>query len=195
MSYNDSKKLFLETILYIETDKGSGTGFVFNPEGYAITCAHVVKNSSEIYVRVGTSEKAIEKAELIRADDILDLAIIKIETEGHFSAQLGIKEDLFLGDEVAILEFPFGSVMADDVAKMSVSFTRGYISSVQNKNGLKRVLLDVSAKAGNSGSPVISLENGMVVGVLSGSIIGGARNMEEVNYMIPITYILELMVD
>ena len=125
----------------------------------------------------------------------MDLAIIKIESNNRFSTQLGIEEDLLLGNEIAILGFPFGAMMADDVTKMSVSFTRGYISSVQNKNGLKRTLLDVSAKAGNSGSPVISLESGMVIGVLSGSIIGGARNMEEVNYMIPITYILELMAD
>lgn len=179
--------------MYIETNKGSGTGFIFNPAGYAITCAHVVNGASEIYARVGTDEADIEKAEVVSKNDRLDLAIIKLEQDApKFSASLDIGQTIQLGEEVAILGFPFGAKMSDDVSQMSVSFTRGYVSSWQTKDDKKRVLLDVAAKAGNSGSPVISLESGKVVGVLSGSIRGGVNNMEEVNYMIPLFYVEEL---
>ena len=123
------------------------------------------------------------------------MAIIKIEQKRKCCAVLDIDREAELGEEIAILGYPFGAKMSDDVSKMSVSFTRGYISSKQVKDGKRRTLLDISAKAGNSGSPVISLETGGVVGVLSGSIMGGVNNMEEVNYMIPIDYILELMED
>ena len=56
-------------------------------------------------------------------------------------------------------------------------------------NGINRTLLDISAKAGNSGSPIISTESGKVIGILCGSMLGGLNNREEINYMIPISYI------
>ena len=185
----------METILYIETDRGSGTGFVFHPNGYAVTCAHVVKDATEIYARVGVKENAIEKAKIISYNAELDLAIIQVEGRGHISAVLDISGRLYLGDEISILGYPFGSKVADNVMRMSVSYTRGYISSIQTRKGQKCALLDISAKAGNSGSPVINCRSGKVVGVLSGSILGGVNNREEVNYMIPITSLLEMMED
>ena len=194
-SYFRNRDQYLETILYIETDNGSGTGFVFHPDGYAVTCAHVVKDATEIYTRIGTHEDAIEKAEIISYNAELDLAIIQLEGSQHLSAQLDISGNLHLGDEISILGYPFGSKVSDNVMHMSVSYTRGYISSVQTRNGHKCALLDISAKAGNSGSPVINQETGCVIGVLSGSILGGVNNREEVNYMIPITSLLEMMED
>jgi len=193
--YRHDRERYLETILYIETDRGSGTGFVIHPGGYAVTCAHVVKDATEIYARIGVKENAIEKAKIISYNAELDLAIIQIEGRRHISAVLDIEGLLYLGDEISILGYPFGSKVADNVMRMSVSYTRGYISSIQTRNGHKCALLDISAKAGNSGSPVINCQSGKVVGVLSGSILGGVNNREEVNYMIPITSLLEMMED
>lgn len=92
-----------------------------------------------------------------------------------------------LGEEIALYGFPFGQRMNDNVMDLNISYTRGYLSSYQTINGHSRALLDISAKAGNSGSPVVSCENGKVIGFLSGSILGGSNNREEVNYMIPVS--------
>ena len=188
-----NRKKYLETILYIETDSGSGTGFCVHPSGYAVTCAHVVEDASEIYVRVGTRQDAIEKAVVVSKNKELDLAVLHLEGSGHYSATLGLDDEIGIGDDIIILGYPFGNRVSDDVMEMSVSFTRGYISSMQTRNGRKQALLDISAKAGNSGSPVISVASGNVVGVLSGSILGGQQNREEVNYMIPISSLEQLM--
>ena len=163
--------------------------------GYAITCAHVVKGAEEIYVRIGRDSEAIEKASVVAIDEKIDLAILDVDSMGRFSTELEVEKPSQLGKDIIILGFPFGARMSDDVSEMSVSFTRGYISSLQTRNGRKEALLDISAKAGNSGSPVIDVHSGKVIGVLSGSILGGANNREEVNYMIPISYILDLMED
>ena len=125
----------------------------------------------------------------------MDLAILKLERSNHWAAKLDMTESYQLGDDIIILGFPFGAKMADDVSQMSASFTRGYISSIQKKDGLKRGLLDISAKAGNSGSPVVSVDSGNVIGILSGSVLGGVNNREEVNYMIPVEYVLRLLSD
>lgn len=132
---------------------------------------------------------------MVACDPNVDLAVILLEGGNHYSTLLGMTEKYFIGDEIIILGYPFGSRVSDDVMEMSVSFTRGYISSSQVKNGRKQTLLDISAKAGNSGSPVISISTGAVIGVLSGSILGGNNNREEVNYMIPISSLNVLLED
>ena len=154
-----------------------------------------MNDAEEIYVRVGRDSNSIEKATVVVLDVRFDLAILDIEGSGFKCAELDIDSPAQLGKDIIILGFPFGSRMSDDVSEMSVSFTRGYISSLQTRNGRKEALLDISAKAGNSGSPVIDIASGKVIGVLSGSILGGVNNREEVNYMIPISYISELLAD
>lgn len=158
-------------------------------DGYAVTCAHVVEGAEEIYVRIGTQENSIEKAKVININKEVDIAVLKLEGVDHYAAFVGLEEEIEIGDEIIILGYPFGAQMSDDVMQMSASFTRGYVSSIQKKNDRKRALLDISAKAGNSGSPVISIKTGSVIGVLSGSVVGGVNNREEVNYMIPIAYL------
>lgn len=197
VNFVSNRRLYVETVIYIETDKGSGSGFIFHPDGYAITCAHVVKDATEIYVRIGTKADAIQKASLVALDETADIAVILIDDCGYWAASVDMDEQVYLGDEVIILGFPFGSKVADDVMEMSVSFTRGYVSSKQTKNGIEQVLLDISAKAGNSGSPVLSRETGKVVGVLCGSILNnsGGKLVEEINYMRPIRYINSMFED
>ena len=98
-----------------------------------------------------------------------------------------------MGEEIALYGFPFGQRMNDDVMNLNISFTKGYISSYQVIKGQPRALLDISAKAGNSGSPVVSCENGKIIGFLSGSILGGNENREEVNYMIPVSCLRDML--
>lgn len=192
-----NREKLIESILYIETDNGSGTGFIFHPLGYAITCAHVVNNANEIYVRIGTAEDAVQKAQVVDCDPQADIAILLVDGQGYYSAAIDIETSATLGDDVIILGYPFGSKVADDVMGMSVSFTRGYVSSRQIKNGLEQVFLDVSAKAGNSGSPVLNRRTGKVIGILCGSILNqsGQALVEEINYMRPIKYIARMMED
>lgn len=102
--------------------------------------------------------------------------------------------EIGLGDDIVILGFPFGKKINDEVMNLNLSFTRGYISSIQNQNKTERVLLDISAKSGNSGSPVINMNTGKVLGILCGSIINKGSNItEEINYMSPIKYLFNLM--
>lgn len=85
--------------------------------------------------------------------------------------------------------------MNDNVMDLNISFAKGYVSSNQVINGVNTTLLDISAKAGNSGSPIVSVESGKVIGILKGSLTGGANNREEVNYMLPMSYIDQVLLD
>lgn len=188
--------MYDNAIIYIETDKGSGSGVIITQDGYALTCEHVIAGAEEIFVRYQTStdDYDVVKAECVISDSIKDLAIIKLETSDCYYAL--VDDTLQLprpGRDIVILGFPFGGRMNDNVMELGISFSKGYVSSNQTISGQKRTLLDISAKAGNSGSPVIDYRTGYVLGVLSGSYTGGARNAEEINYMIPIHYLFELL--
>lgn len=123
-----------------------------------------------------------------------DYAIIKLESNEYNFAELSTKDFIELGNDIIILGYPFGKKLNDNVMELNLSFTRGYISSVQNQNNVERVLLDISAKSGNSGSPVIDMNTGKVLGILRGSIINKSTNItEEINYMSPIKYLFELI--
>lgn len=168
---------------------------VVTQEGYFVTCAHVIRDCEELYVKVVCDDVAdVYQANIITKNDELDLAICKIDEYNGQYAELDlvrIKADL--GEEIALYGFPFGNRMSDDIMDLNISYSRGYISSYQTIKGRVCALLDISAKSGNSGSPVVSCENGKIIGFLSGSILGGNNNREEVNYMIPVNLLENLL--
>lgn len=139
------------------------------------------------------TDKKVFKARVIASIDRVDIALLQLESKVPFCAAIAPESSvIFPGDDIVILGYPFGSKLHDDVMQLNLSFTKGYISSVQSKNDLDYVLLDISAKAGNSGSPVINVSTGEVIGILCGSILNQSDTLtEEMNYMRPIKYFWE----
>lgn len=131
-------------------------------------------------------EYDVFQAVVVQINETVDIALLKLEKGNYYYSLIEENRKPYPGEEIVILGYPFGSRMNDDVMKLNISFAKGYVSSNQVVAGIGRTLLDISAKAGNSGSPIISTETGNVIGILCGSMIQGN---EEVNYMLPISYI------
>lgn len=160
----------------------------------------MVKDSQDIFVKVeDKSEQYIYRASIVGQNKDVDMALLKMEGNEetfHFAAIAPEEEIASPGDDIVILGYPFGNRLHDDIMALNISFSRGYISSLQQKNGIKHALLDISAKAGNSGSPVIHVKTGNVIGILCGSILNQAGKLtEEINYMRPISYFWELFTE
>lgn len=65
----------------------------------------------------------------------------------------------------------------------------GRIASAQSVNGIQRYYIDSTGLHGNSGSPVISADDGNMIGVFSGSVIPDKNStLDELNYFYPISY-------
>ena len=164
--------------------------------GYCVTCAHVVKGRKEFFVRVATSSGGFEvcKAELFAIDEEIDMAVLKLETGKYQSCALLDIPRREMGNDIVIMGYPFGDRVSDDIENLSLSITKGYVSSWQKKKGNDYALLDIAAKAGNSGSPVIDVNSGRVIGILCGSILQeNGKITEEINYMNPISLFYERM--
>ena len=214
INYNTDKAIIQSCVVYIESDKGSGSGFIIDTEGHIATCAHVVKDAEELYIKFTdeNKNKIVYKGKVINLNEETDTAIIeignigkvinlnektdtaimKIENKRTFPfIDLDDRAEAETGEEIVIYGYPLGDRLNDDVLKLNISFGKGFVSSNQ-VIGIKRTMLDISAKHGNSGSPIISCENGKVIGLLSGAVPGQEAG-DEVNYMIPICYLHDLL--
>ena len=185
------------SILFVTTDKGTGTAFMISPDGYALTCNHVIKGANEIDVRVripgrkGGSDSN-HKCEVVNAKEDSDIALIKLSTGSDFPYLNLAKKDRQIkrGESYVLAGYPFGKRTAADYTAFY-----GRISSSDkqvSENGLTQFNINGEGKRGQSGSPIVSLKDGCVIGLLCGSITEGNQQLtEEINYMRPIKYFSE----
>gem|GEM_PF-3102895 len=204
VSFYDAIQSFYErlegALLYIEADlvsdgKGYGSGFLISPDGYAITCNHVIDKANKTRARVKIKGRpggdiSWHDVEIIKTVPGMDLALIKLEGKNFpYMKVSGIHDEITLGQEVVIMGYPFG-----ERTQSAYTAFEGKIASVgQSDQYGERCFIGGEAKRGNSGGPVILKETGVVSGVLLGSITeGDERLREEINYMRPAKYFWEL---
>ena len=185
-----------KSILFVRTDIGCGTAFLISPDGYAVTCNHVIEGARQIDARlripgrIGGTDSWHECTVVNTRKDI-DIAVIKLNGSNFPYLNIAKPErKINRGEEFVLMGYPFGHMTANDPTMFS-----GSISSSENQrdeDGLVRYNIDAQAKCGDSGAPIISLLDGCVIGVLMGSITNQSGDLtEEINYMRPIIYLWE----
>jgi S1-C subfamily serine protease len=132
-------------------------------------------------------------AKVIWEDPKIDAAVLKIPDGIYPSLALrSLETDTHTGEAIYLWGYPFGGRLSDDLNELQPSLFQGYISSIQTKNGLERINTNMEAKRGCSGGPVFSKKDGTILGILCGSqTVGDEGLMEEINYVLPVKYILE----
>ncbi|MEZ4645825.1 MAG: trypsin-like peptidase domain-containing protein [Chloroflexota bacterium] len=139
---------------------GSGSGFIIDPSGIAITNNHVVTGASFLQVFI-QGEDEPRNAKIVAVSECSDLAVINIDGEG-FPYLQWYEGDIKVGMDVFTAGFPLGDP--------EFTLTKGIVSKA-NANGEtswasidKTIEHDATINPGNSGGPLIN-ENGQVVGV------------------------------
>jgi serine protease Do len=154
-----------------------GSGFVISPDGYLLTCAHVVDGASEIVVRL--ADRREYRARLVGADRRSDIALLKIDAAGLRAVVVGDPARLRVGDWVLAIGAPFGF---DSSATSGIISAKG--RSLPNENYVSFLQTDVAINPGNSGGPLFNL-SGKVVGVNS-QIYSRTGAFMGVSFAIPI---------
>ena len=152
-----------KAVVRIETDLGTGSGFIIDSNGLIMTCNHVISDAEEItvYLEDGTSyTSTVEARDLVR-----DLALVRIEATELPYLELGDLSQVGLGQQVLVLGYPLGG---DNVA-----VTGGLISAMEFDSGrnITWVQTDSAINPGNSGGPMLNLQ-GQVIGVVSAKMVG-----------------------
>ena len=84
-----------------------GAGFFFNNKGYAITAAHVVENSIELWIKLPKYGQKIFKGEIVCVYPDFDIGIIKvIGIENNSYLELGDSDNISLRDLVYTVGYP-----------------------------------------------------------------------------------------
>ncbi|MEQ4723543.1 trypsin-like peptidase domain-containing protein [Nonomuraea sp. B19D2] len=170
----------LPSVVSVETDRGSGSGFVVDGRGHILTNAHVISGNGQVTVVLNDGRRI--SARVIGEDDGEDLAVLEVDYPGELTpATLGRSGDLAVGDQVLAIGSPLG---------LSGTVTAGIVSALDREvrlGGSRRtaVQTDASINPGNSGGPLVNAR-GEVVGVNTAIAAGRGGGNIGIGFAIPI---------
>jgi S1-C subfamily serine protease len=143
----------------------TGSGFVVEPDGVALTNHHVVERAEKVTIRV-PGRAGRYSAEVLGTDKQTDLAVLRIHprTEGEKFpvAPPGDSEDLAVGEWVIAIGNPYG---LDGTVSLGIVSAKG--RDLEAENLLNDFIqTDAMIDRGSSGGPLVNLK-GEVIGINS----------------------------
>ncbi len=154
-----------------------GSGVIATPDGYIVTCNHVIEGAEDIVVRLNDSREF--KGKIVGLDSRTDIAIIKITAENLPTVAWGDSDKLRTGAVVIAIGNPYG---------LNQTVTMGIVSAT-GRAGMGLVdyedfiQTDASINPGNSGGALIN-SRGELIGI-NDAIFSTSGGNQGIGFAIP----------
>lgn len=154
----------------------TGTGFIVSPDGYVITCDHVIPKASdyktiEVTGAVGGRYEYSYPLDIIRRDEQGDLVLLKLPQGASPWHSVRATAQEQVGASIIALGFPLNENLVS---------VPGSITGNDAKKG--RWLTNASFNPGMSGGPIFNR-----VGALVAIVSGGYEGSQPLNLIIPVS--------
>ncbi len=158
---------------------GVGSGVIFKSDGYIVTNNHVIEGARELIVSLADGRTV--NGELVGADDMTDIAVVKIDAKDLPTATFGNSDEVVVGEPAIAIGNPMG-------LEFQGSVTVGVISALNRTLELsdRRVTLfqtDAAISPGNSGGALVNAD-GEIIAINSAKL--SADGVEGMGFAIPI---------
>ncbi len=159
-------------------ERGTGSGFIIDPQGIILTNAHVIEGAERVTVTLRDGREVV--GQVLGQDPVTDVAVIRIQAQNLQAVPLGDSDQLRPGEWAIAIGNPLG---------LDNTVTAGIISATGRSSAQIRVpdrrvnfiQTDAAINPGNSGGPLLN-QRGQVIG-MNTAIIGGAQGL---GFAIPI---------
>ena len=169
-----------------------GSGILITTEGHVVTNAHTVRDAEQVLVRLVKPSLEV-KAEVLGRDDIMDVALLKIQVGSPIpSAILGDSDTVESGDVVLAIGSPYG---LEQSITMGIISGTGRFASIQSASRITEYLqTDAAIHPGNSGGPLVDAL-GRVIGINTANHPGTWFSESRIGLALPINLVLQVVED
>ncbi|MGL5540955.1 MAG: S1C family serine protease [Erysipelotrichaceae bacterium] len=176
---------------------GTGSGAVISVEGktvYVVTNHHVIDGATNVVVTYANGSEV--EAEVLGSDQIMDLALLKMQVDFEAKAfKVGDSSLTKKGESVIAMGSPLGLEFQGSVSYGIISGTDRMVGVDLDGNGTDDwdamvMQTDAAINPGNSGGPLINMA-GELIGINSMKI--SDTNVEGIGFSIPINEVIPVI--
>jgi len=145
---------------------GSGSGFIFDSNGWILTNRHVVQDAQQLQVIF--NDTSTLPATVYGIDTVTDLAIVKVDATGLPTIPLGSSADLHPGQLAIAIGNPLGNfentVTTGVISGLGRQIFAGDATQSSSEQLNNLIQTDAAINPGNSGGPLLN-SAGQVIGI------------------------------
>lgn len=171
---------------------GSGSGVVFDPEGYIVTNNHVVAGADQVTVTF--NDRYTTQAKVVGTDPNTDIAVLKVNEKDLPYMEFGNSDNVKLGQWVLAVGYPLS---------LDATVTAGIVSAKSRSIGINQrqsqtaiesfIQTDAAVNPGNSGGALVNTD-GQLIGINS-AIASPTGSYAGYSYAVPANIVRKVVAD
>ncbi len=163
--------------------RGLGSGFIIDTDGYILTNQHVIAGADKIEVTLSDGRKFPAKVK--GQDERADLAVLRINAKNLKALELDDSDNVKIGQFAIAVGNPFGIANKPTVTVGVISaLNRSLPRTLGDKDYSDLIQTDAAINPGNSGGPLVDID-GKVMGI-NVAIISTSGGYQGIGFAIPI---------